>query len=88
MLIHGHRVPVVGRICMDQCMLDVTGISNIQADDTVVVFGCDEGDCISVEEFASWSDTINYEAVCEIGKRVPRLFIKDGNVVGQLNYIV
>lgn len=88
MLVHGNRAPVVGRICMDQCMLDITGITNVQADTTVTVFGVDEGECLPVEEFAQWSDTINYEAVCEIGKRVPRLFIKNGNVIGQLNYIV
>lgn len=88
MLVHGQKAPVVGRVCMDQCMLDITGIANVKADTTVTVFGVDEGCKLPVEEFAAWSDTINYEAVCEIGKRVPRLFLRNGNIVGQLNYIV
>lgn len=88
MLVHGRPAPVVGRVCMDQCMLDVTGIPDVHADTTVTVFGADEGASLPVEEFAGWSDTINYEAVCAVGKRVPRLFVRDGQVVGQLNYIV
>ena len=88
MLVHGRPAPVVGRVCMDQCMLDVTDIENVRADTTVTVFGADEGATLPVEEFAAWSDTINYEAVCAVGKRVPRLFIEGGNVIGQLNYIV
>lgn len=88
MLVHGRPAPVVGRVCMDQCMLNVTGIPDVHADTTVTVFGADEGASLPVEDFAAWSDTINYEAVCAVGKRVPRLFIQGGNVVGQLNYIV
>ena len=88
MLVHGQPAPVVGRVCMDQCMLDVTGIPDVHADTTVTVFGADEGGSLPVEEFAGWSDTINYEVVCAVGKRVPRLFLRDGNVIGQLNYIV
>ena len=88
MLVHGHPAPVVGRVCMDQCMLDVTDIPDVHADTTVTVFGVDEGAALPVEDFAAWSDTINYEAVCAVGKRVPRLFIQSGKVVGQLNYIV
>lgn len=88
MLVNGCKVPVVGRVCMDQCMLDVSKVSGVCADTTVTVFGTDNGAELPVEVFAEWSDTINYEAVCEIGKRVPRLFLKDGQVVGQLNYIV
>ena len=88
MLVHGRRAPVVGRVCMDQCLLDVTGVPDVHADTTVTVFGQDEGAALPVEEFASWSDTINYEAVCAVGKRVPRLFLRNGQVVGQLNYII
>lgn len=88
MLIHGQSAPVVGRVCMDQCMLDVTDIADVTEGTTVTVFGEDNGTMLSVETFAAWSDTINYEAVCEIGKRVPRLFVRHGKVVGQLNYLI
>ena len=88
MLLGGKRVPICGRVCMDQSMLDVTDVPGVCTDMTAVAFGCDGDAEIPVEEFAAWSGTINYEAVCEIGKRVPRLFLKNGQVIGQLNYIV
>lgn len=88
MLVQGQRAPVVGRVCMDQCMLDVSGIPEVKADTTVTAFGRDGDAVLPVEEFAGWSDTINYEAVCEIGKRVTRVYLRDGEVVGQLNYLV
>ncbi len=70
MLINGHRAPLVGRICMDQCVLDVTGIPNVAEGLPVTVFG----DTLSVDELAILAGTINYEIVCGIGKRVPRVF--------------
>ncbi len=88
MLVKGQEAPVVGRVCMDACMLDVSHIDNVQTGETVTVFGSDRGQSLPVERFAAWSDTINYEAVCEIGKRVPRLFFKDGKMIGQLNYVI
>ncbi len=88
MLVKGQKAPVVGRVCMDQCILDVSDIPEVHADTTVTAFGRDGDACLPVEEFAAWSDTINYEAVCEIGKRVTRVYLRDGQVVGQLNYLV
>ena len=85
MLVNGRRAPVVGRVCMDQCMLDVTGIPEVREGMMVTVFGRDQGETLPVEEFAALSGTINYES---IGKRVPRVFLRDGQPVGQLNYIV
>ena len=75
MLLAGRRVRVVGRVCMDQCMV-------------ATVFGRDGEAFLPVEELADHMGTINYEVVCQISKRVPRLFVRDGQVVGQLNYIV
>ncbi len=86
MLICGRRAPVVGRVCMDQCMLNISEIDDAKEGAVVTVFGRD-GDFIPVEEFARLSGTINYETVCLIGKRVPRIFIRDGQVVGKLNYL-
>jgi len=73
-LIRGRRVPVIGRVCMDQCMVDVTSIPGVQVDDEVVLFGCQEDDTITVEEVAGWMGTINYEILCLLSGRVARLY--------------
>lgn len=87
MLLAGRRVRVVGRVCMDQCMLDVTGL-DVRESMVATVFGRDGEAFLPVEELADHMGTINYEVICQISKRVPRLFVRDGQVVGQLNYIV
>lgn len=81
MIVNGKRAKVVGRICMDQLMLDVSHIDGIKVGDIITVFGNDHGAKLSVDEIASWSDTINYEVICLVGKRVPRLYYKDGKIV-------
>ena len=83
--IGGQPAPIIGRICMDQCMLDVSGLTTLSVGDEVTLLG-GEGDC-SADSFAATSDTVNYEVVCDIGKRVPRLFVEGGEIVDQLNYI-
>lgn len=88
MLVNGRCAPITGRVCMDQCMLDVSGIPGVQEGMVVTVFGRDGGETLPVEEFASLCGTINYESICLIGKRVPRVFLSGGRTVGQLNYIV
>ena len=88
MLVGGQRAQVVGRICMDQCMLDVTGIPAAREGMTITVFGRDQDAVLPAEEFAALSGTIHYETICLIGKRVPRVFLSGGQVVGRLNYIV
>lgn len=87
-LIHGKRARVVGRVCMDQCMADVTDIANARSGDVVTVIGQDGGETVPMEEIAAHMGTINYEAACLIGKRVPRVFFKNGRQVGKLNYIL
>ncbi len=74
-LIRGHRYRVAGRVCMDQMMVDITGNTDIEAGDPVTIVGRDGDDEISMEEFAAMSGRINYEAVCDIGKRVPRVYL-------------
>ncbi|MGB9803023.1 alanine racemase, partial [Desulfofundulus sp.] len=76
-LIHGQRVPVVGRVCMDQCMVDVTRIPGVQPGDEAVLFGVQGEQFLPVEEVASHMGTINYEMVCLISKRVPRVYLND-----------
>ena len=72
-LVHGQRVPVVGRICMDQTMINVQDVPGVQAGDEVVLFGQQDGALLSVDEVASWLDTINYEVITAISRRVPRV---------------
>jgi alanine racemase len=70
-LIQRQRAPIIGRVCMDMCVVDVSGIKNIHAGDEVILFG----ERLSVDEVARNMGTINYEVVCGIGKRVPRVYI-------------
>lgn len=78
MLVGGVLCPVRGRICMDQCMLDVSAAGSIVPGTLVTAFGRDGDASLPVETYAAWSDTINYEVVCAIGKRVPRVFLQNG----------
>ena len=75
MLVHGKRVPIVGRICMDLTMLDVGSIDNVQTGDEVVIFGRQNNERITVDEMASSLKTINYEIVSTIADRVPRVYL-------------
>lgn len=73
-LIHGKKAQIVGRICMDQLTVDVTGIPNVKMDDTVTLIGKDGSNTITAEEMAQEVGTINYEIVCDISKRVQRFY--------------
>lgn len=86
-LYHGHRVPQVGAICMDQCMIDVSGEANVHAGDEVVLFGRQGDSFIPIEEIAAVCGTINYEIMCNISRRVPRVYMKNGKVVGREEYL-
>jgi alanine racemase len=76
MLVHGQRVPIVGRVCMDLTMLDVGGISGVALEDDVVVFGKQGDEAITADEIAASIGTINYEVVSTITGRVPRIYCK------------
>jgi alanine racemase len=73
-LIHGQYAPIIGRICMDQMMVDVTHINNVEIEDEVTLVGKDGDNIISVEELANMAGSFNYEFVCDIGKRVSRIY--------------
>jgi len=77
MLVRGRRVPVVGRVCMDHVMLDVTGVPGVGAGDAVTVFGPSAGGAPTAADVAEWSDTIAYEVLTSVGKRVPRVYVED-----------
>ena len=73
MSVHGVRVPIVGNVCMDMCMLDVTDVVDVQEGDEVVLFG----DAISVSEIAQWAGTIPYEILTGISQRVKRVYYEE-----------
>ena len=74
-LVRGHKVPQVGTVCMDMCMIDVTDIAEAQEGDEVVLFGQQGKKTITVDEMAAQAGTISYEILCGVGKRVPRIYI-------------
>ena len=82
--IHGQRAPIVGRICMDQCVIDVTHIDHVTLGDEVTVFG---GIC-SVEELAERCRTIPYEIFCSLSQRIPRVYVSGGKIDEIKDYII
>jgi alanine racemase len=76
-IIHGQYAPILGRICMDQFMVDVTDINDVQQGDMVTLLGWDGDAYISAEELAEWSHSFAYELVCTIGKRIPRVYCRN-----------
>ncbi|HUT70409.1 MAG TPA: alanine racemase C-terminal domain-containing protein [Desulfatiglandales bacterium] len=71
-LIRGRRVPLIGRVCMDMCMVDVSGIETIRSGDEAILFGENP----PVDEVAEKIGTIDYEVVCDVGGRVPRIYVQ------------
>ena len=84
-LIRGKRARILGRICMDQFMVDVTDIPAAKEDDEVTLIGRDGEEEITVEEMAACSGGFHYEIICDIGKRVPRVYYRGGQVVGTMD---
>ena len=78
-LVRGTRVPVVGAVCMDMLMVDVTDVSDVREGDLVTLLGADGDEAISVDDLAHWAGTVSYEILCGISKRVPRA-LKDAAV--------
>ncbi|MDO5155851.1 MAG: alanine racemase [Eubacteriales bacterium] len=87
MLVCGEYAPVVGRVCMDQTMIDVTHIPSVKIGDEVVIFGNQGKHSIAVEELADMSASFNYEFVCDINRRVPRVFYQNEKVIKVHNYL-
>ncbi len=77
-LVRQQRVPVIGRVCMDHLMLDVTGVKGARVGDEVVIYGRQGPEEITVEEVAGCLGTVNYELLCAISRRVPRLYLRKG----------
>lgn len=88
MFVGGKLVPQIGRICMDQCMIDVSDVNNINVGDEVTLFGGGEQSGMTVELIADLMGTINYEVTCVVSKRIPRVYIKSGKAVKCLNHLL
>lgn len=80
-LIRGMRCPVVGRVCMDFCMVNVSQVPGVSVGDEVVLFGDQGANQITAVDVATWAGTIPYEVICSIGRRVPRVYLKDGKII-------
>jgi alanine racemase len=87
-LLHGKRVPQIGRICMDMCMIDVSRVPEAKVGDVVTIFGTDGDDCIEVDAMAKRLNTIPYEILCGINKRIPRIYFDGEDETEILQYIV
>lgn len=85
-LIRGKKAPILGRICMDQFMVDVTEIDGASFGDKVTLIGRDGNESISVEKLGELSGRFNYEFICDLGKRIPRVYVKNGMVAEQVDY--
>lgn len=87
-LIRGQKAPILGRVCMDQLMVDVTDIPHVKAGDGVVLFGADGDQRICVEEIARAADSFNYEFVCGMSRRTTRHYYQNGTLVQTVNYLL
>lgn len=85
-LIRGKKAPIVGRVCMDQFMVDVTDIDGVTFGDNVTLIGKDGNQTITVEELSELSGRFNYEFICDLGKRIPRVYVRNGKVAEQVDY--
>lgn len=85
-LIHGKKAKILGRVCMDQMMVDVTDIPGTEFGDLVTIVGENEGAFLPVEELGELSGRFNYEFICDINKRVPREYTRNGQIVEQVDY--
>ncbi|NJN70753.1 MAG: alanine racemase, partial [Nitrospira sp.] len=73
-LVRERRAPIVGRVCMDMVMIDVTMIPSVAVGDEVVLIGQQANECITADDLAEWTGTISYEVLCAISPQIPRLY--------------
>jgi len=86
-LIRGQKAPILGRICMDQLMVDVTGIPGVKPGDRVVLMGTDGDQVITAEALAAAANSFNYEQVCDVSRRVSRVYLRQGKEAFRRNYL-
>lgn len=85
-IINGKKAPIVGRVCMDHIMVDITDLENVENDNMVTLLGRDGNENITVEELSALAGTFNYEFVCNIGKRIPRVYYRNNKIIAIKDY--
>lgn len=88
MLVGGKKAPITGNVCMDQTIIDVTGIEGVKEGKQITVFGFDNGAYLGVEEIARSAGLINYEILCGLSRRVPRVYIRDNEIIETTDYML
>lgn len=88
MLVNGKKAPVIGNVCMDQTVIDVTGIDGVKEGKTITVFGYDNGSYLSVSEIAKKAGLLNYEILCGLSRRVPRVYIRENEIIETTDYML
>lgn len=87
-LINGKFANIIGRVCMDQMMIDITDIDNVNVGDTVTLIGSDGNNIITADDIAKVGNTINYEILCGISQRITRVYLKDKKPIKYMNYVL
>lgn len=85
-IVNGRYAPILGRVCMDQFMVDITGIPDVKEENEVTLVGCDGELTLTMEEISEMAHSFNYELPCRISRRVPRVYTRNGEVVKTVNY--
>lgn len=85
-LIRGQKAPIIGRVCMDQFMVDVTHLNDVCEGDLVTLIGTDGEQTITLEELADIAKRLHYEFACDLGKRIPRVYMKNGEILSTKDY--
>ena len=85
-LVRGHKAPIIGRVCMDQFMIDLSSIPEAELNDKVTLIGEDGSHRITLEKLGELSGRFNYEFACDLGNRIPRLYFREGKVVAEKDY--
>lgn len=86
-IVNGQYAPILGRVCMDQFMVDITGIPGVKPEDEVTLVGREGNAVLTMEEVSELAHSFNYELPCRVARRVPRVYIKDGKVIKTVNYL-
>ncbi|MDD4700248.1 MAG: alanine racemase C-terminal domain-containing protein, partial [Oscillospiraceae bacterium] len=87
-LVGGKVANIVGRVCMDQTIIDISNIENVTVGQEVILMGSDGHNSVTADDIATICETINYEITCNISKRVARIYKQDGKVVSETNHIL
>jgi len=87
-IVRGQKVPIVGGLCMDACFIKVTDVPEVQIGDLVTLMGRDGDEEISPHDIGSWIQSVSYDVMCKFGKRLPRVYLNNGKIIGIRNILL